>query len=323
MLTCKSPRKVMLVAHHLARAALSSYSSKFSRHDYEQPQLVACLCVKELLRRSYRQAEALLLDCRHWCRAIGMRKVPDHNTLCRAAASLLRSCRVDRMLDAVARWAALHRALGLSLKPLAGDSSMFEHHHVSAHFAARRRRESRQARIRRRAGKKRDPGPALKRLPKLGLAVAAATHLVLSVWCGTGTGGDGPHFAKLLTQARRRVPHRRLKAVFDAGYDSEENHRLAREELGVTSIIPAAIGRPTSAAPSSRWRRHMRRLLATKGGRRRCGYTQRWQAETVVSMLKRNLGSALRGRSAWSRHRDLRLKVITHNVMIIGAFDED
>jgi len=33
-------------------------------------------------------------------------------------------------------------------------------------------------------------------------------------------------------------------------------------------------------------------------------------------MVKRNLGSALAGRTAWSRRRDMLLKVLTHNVMI-------
>ena len=60
-----------------------------------------------------------------------------------------------------------------------------------------------------------------------------------------------------------------------------------------------------------------RLLRSAESRRRRCGYTQRWQAETVNSMIKRNLGSALRGHTRQSRERDLRLKVLTHNVMII------
>ncbi|MDB5289018.1 MAG: hypothetical protein JWL69_259 [Phycisphaerales bacterium] len=34
-------------------------------------------------------------------------------------------------------------------------------------------------------------------------------------------------------------------------------------------------------------------------------------------MIKRNLGSALRGKTAGSRERDMRLKVLTHNAMIL------
>jgi hypothetical protein len=46
-------------------------------------------------------------------------------------------------------------------------------------------------------------------------------------------------------------------------------------------------------------------------------YSQRWQCETVDSMLKRLLGSALRARSYWSQTRELHLRVRTHNVMIL------
>ena len=303
------------------RASLPSYTCKFSRHDFTLPQLFACLCCKALLKRSLREAEAVLRDAEHWCRAIGMKKAPDHNTLWRASKVLLKARRVGDVLDAMARWAAVHRALGLSVKPLAGDSTTFEHHHVSRHFERRQRRESRResrrARRRRMRGKKRDPARALKRLPKLGFTTPTHSHLILSAWCGTGGGSDSPHFERILFDAWRRVPHRSFTAVFDAGYDGEGNHRLARRDMGIRSIIPPTIGRPTRKPPPTYWRRRMRRLLRTKRSRRRCGYTQRWQAETVVSMVKRNLGSALSGKTAASRKRDMFLKVLTHNAMII------
>src|SRR3954463_11227466 len=122
MLTCKSPRKVMRVAHLLASQSLPKHTCKSSRKDFTLPQLFACLTVKEMLKRSYRGAEALLRDCEHWCKDIGLRRVPDHNTLQRAATFLLKACRVSKLLDRVAEWAAVGRILGLSRKPLAVDS---------------------------------------------------------------------------------------------------------------------------------------------------------------------------------------------------------
>jgi len=47
MLTCKSPRKVMLVAYRLAKTSLPTYSNEFSRHDFTLPQLFACLVLRE------------------------------------------------------------------------------------------------------------------------------------------------------------------------------------------------------------------------------------------------------------------------------------
>ena len=46
-------------------------------------------------------------------------------------------------------------------------------------------------------------------------------------------------------------------------------------------------------------------------------YGQRWQVETVNSMIKRRLGSALRARQYESQCREIILKALTHNVMII------
>jgi hypothetical protein len=312
MLTCKSPRKVMLVAHGLARGVLPEHTSKFSRHDFTLPQLFACLVVKELLKRSYREAEAVLRDAEHWCHAIGMRRAPDHNTLCRAARVLLNKWKTDKLLGVVARLAATARMLKLSTKPLAGDSSYYEDRHVSRYFEFRRGRG--------RGGGSKGRRRKVKRTPKLAVGVASACHLILSAWAGTGGGGDHPQFELLLLfDAWRRVPNRTFKAVLDAGYDSERNHELARGDMGIASIIPPLIGRRSKrgAPPGGRWRRHMARLLRTKRGRRRCGYTQRWQAETVNSMMKRNLGSALRGKTAASRRRDLRLKVLVHDLMIL------
>ena len=45
--------------------------------------------------------------------------------------------------------------------------------------------------------------------------------------------------------------------------------------------------------------------------------SQRWQVETVNSMLKRLMGSALRARNYWSQCRETVLRAITLNVMIL------
>ena len=315
----------MVYAFHLASHSLTLYSNKFSRHDFTLPQLFACLVVKEHLGRSYRGAEALLRDSPEWRRMIGMSKTPDHNTLCRAARFLLSSCRVQKLLDAMVRWAAMARALGLSIAPLAVDSTYCESHHVSRHYerrCAKTRAGMHAANAKRlgKTGRSRTRSRAVKRLPKLAVGVATHSHLILACWTGTGAGSDHPHFEKLLFDSWRRVPNRRFTVVADAGYDSEANHCIARQDMGLSSLIPALHGRqPTrdGARISGRWRRHMQRILATKRLRRRSGYTQRQQAETVMSMIKRNLGSALRGRTAWSRKRDMTLKCLTHDLMIL------
>jgi hypothetical protein len=99
METCKSPRKVLNAAYALAAAVLKEHPSKFSRKDFTGPQLFACLVLREHQKKSYRGVVALLKDCPDWCADIGLRKVPHHNTLCRAHKNLVKPGVVEAMLD--------------------------------------------------------------------------------------------------------------------------------------------------------------------------------------------------------------------------------
>ena len=84
-----------------------------------------------------------------------------------------------------------------------------------------------------------------------------------------------------------------------------------REELNITTIIPPKAGRPTKKLPQGKYRKEMKLNFDKQT------YGQRWQSETVMSMLKRNLSEELRAKSYWSQCREMLLKVFTHNCMIL------
>lgn len=153
-------------------------------------------------------------------------------------------------------------------------------------------------------------------LPKLSLAVDAASHVVLAAIASTGAGGDQPFLDGLLYHAWRRTGGRVRCVVADAGYDSEANHRIARLDMGVRSIIPPRSGRPTAKPPSEPMRRNMHHRFRRRADAR--AYGQRWQGETTNSMIKRNLGSAMRARTAVRRRHELLLRVLTHNIMLLA-----
>jgi hypothetical protein len=299
----------MQVAHHLASRCLPKYSCKFSRKDFTLPQLFACLVVREHQRQTYRGVEALLRDAPGWCHAIGMRKVPDHNTLCRAFHALNFGRRCRKLLDVLVEWFALARVLG---DTLAIDSTLLDTRHRSRHYEQRLRHyASRGNRAQAAARRSR----TAKRTPKLTTAADTRTHAVLAARPRTGMGADYREFEPVLFDAWRRRPGRGLKRVLaDAGYDSESNHRIARDDLSVRTLIKTGSGRPTSKPPSGRYRRLMRRQLA--GSQKGKPYGQRAQVETVMSMLKRNLGDSLRARSPRARKHEMLLRVVTHNVML-------
>jgi hypothetical protein len=101
--------------------------------------------------------------------------------------------------------------------------------------------------------------------------------------------------------------------VGDAAFDSAHNHELLRECHGIRSTIPPEAGRPPkdpTTLPTNKYRRLMKTRFSTKA------YRKRPQVEAALSMIKRNLGSSLRGRSHWSRCRDLYLRLLTHNMAI-------
>jgi IS5 family transposase len=135
METCKSPRKVMLLAYRLGQAVLPAYASKRSRKDFTLAQLFACLVVGEHQRKSYRGLEALLRDTQ-WYKEIGMPRPPDHNTLCRAFHSIVTHAKTTRMLDLLSQWFQQRHVLGTDA---AIDSTVYDTHHRSRHYERRLR----------------------------------------------------------------------------------------------------------------------------------------------------------------------------------------
>jgi Transposase DDE domain len=148
------------------------------------------------------------------------------------------------------------------------------------------------------------------RFAKLEAAFDCSQHLILGAIPRRGPHVDTDRFVPLLDETLRYVHTETVLA--DAGYDSEPNHRYARRQRGVRSVIPATAGRPTTKPPTGHYRRLMKRRL----NKDYCQYGQRWQSECGFSMLKRRLGSALGARTYGSQCRELLLFVLTFNLML-------
>jgi hypothetical protein len=298
----KSPRRVLQIAYQAGWEALPAYSHRFSPKKFTQPQLFACLVLKEFCKCDYRGIVAFLRDLPELCRDIELTVIPHFTTLQKAAQRLLRIAPARRLLAATLRQARRAKIARRRLPLAALDGTGLESHHISAYFLQHRRaQEIRQEKY--------------TRYPKVGLLCDCANHLIAAAVPGRGPGSDSVHYRQALTEALQIVSIDTL--VADAGYDSEEAHVYARRILGIRTIIPSTIGRPTAKPPTGYYRRLMRRRFD------RQKYGQRWQIETVTSMIKRNLGSALRARNYRTQGREIMLRVIAHNIMILrlsGAF---
>lgn len=177
------------------------------------------------------------------------------------------------------------------------DATDLEARHVSLYYRVRSGEAKRRHR-RRRAW------------PKLTAVVHTDSHLIFGAVTGVGPTQDSPDFTPAMRQAAALLPID--TALADAGYDAEHNHRLCREELGVRRTViklnPRNMGRRW---PRTAYRREMRQSFP------KALYHQRWHAESAFSRHKLRLGSALAARRTLSQQRELVLRVLTHNLMLL------
>ena len=298
MTTSKSPRRVLQVAYEGACQALPPYAHLFSPKKFSQPQLLACLVLKEFLRLDYRGFACHLADHPDLAELIGMKVVPHFTTFQKAAVRLLAAVPSRQMFDAVLKQAHQVGVQKHRVRLVAMDGTGLESRHVSRYFTKRQA-----------DGNPRSHG-TYTHFPKVVFAVDCQSHMILAAVPGRGPATDLVQFDQVLSETVRRVQINTLLA--DADFDAERVHVAVRSQ-GIRTIIPPRRGRPTDKPPAGRWRRVMR----SRFSRLKRTYGQRWQVETVNSMVKRRLGSALRARLEINQFHEIVLRAITHNVMIV------
>ena len=257
------------------------------------------LGIEIVFKTDYRGVVEHLKDCPALAESVGLTKVPHFTTLQKAAKRLLKRKGVDQLIGTTLKL-AMGRKKTVELAAI--DSTGLQSHHCSSYYVKRRSRV-----------KNLWQTTTYKRFPKVGIVCDVSNHMILEAQASRGPCPDVADFKKPLERATRLVRIRDV--VADAGYDSESNHRFAREQLSVRTIIPANAGRPTKKPASGKYRRQMQIQFDKKK------YGQRWQCETVISMIKRRQATATSGRTYWSQCRDLYLMAITHNIMVIFAFN--
>jgi hypothetical protein len=79
----------------IGRAVVPAYRSKFSKHQFTQPQLLAILCLMRYEDWISREAEVRLAEHAELHAALGLQSVPDYTTLYRF---------LRRLSEAVLEW---------------------------------------------------------------------------------------------------------------------------------------------------------------------------------------------------------------------------
>jgi hypothetical protein len=293
--TSKSPIEVAEAALMVATRTLPMFSHQFSPKKFSLPQLLTILVIKKLLKVDYRGVTIMLRDWPELAKTIELKSVPHYTTLQKASKRILAFDSAMNLLYATAEY-ALENPANIDLAAI--DSTGLETGHISPYFLER-------------CNNGRIPirNTRMTKWPKLALIADTKTHVILTALATYGPCSDSAHFKDAIELIPDSTHIKKLLA--DAGYDSEKNHVLANEIFGIETVIPPTIGPKRQTLPKKPYRRKM----ATEFDHE--SYRHRVQVETVMSMIKRNLGDALAGRSEQSRNSEMILMTIAHNVMIV------
>jgi transposase len=173
---------------------------------------------------------------------------------------------------------------------VAVDSTGFETHHVSDYYGKR-------------CGRK------MKHFPKLSAVCDILSHLFIAVLVDQGPSWDGKQFRRVVLDAHQAQPFAHL--VADAGYDSEVHHGMVRLRLGARTTIKPRRAPQHRKDIRGEYRREMHEAFDKKA------YGQRWQIESAFSQCKRRLGSALSTRNPWAQRREVEMRILAHDLMIL------
>lgn len=296
--TSKSPRMVALAAYASAKRSLPLYRHLKSPKKFTQPQLVACLVLKEFFKTDYRGVVSILEDGSDLRKALELEELPHYTTLQKAARRLTDKKTLNHLMCGILGIAQDISLMKKSVALSAIDSTGFESHYTSSYFVRRKAK-----------GGEQHQTTHYTRFPKVGIVADCRAYLVLAGIPSWGPSPDILHWKEAIREATTRVTLKALTA--DAGYDAEHAHVFAREKFNIRTIIPNRIGRPTTKLPSGKYRR----IMAVRFNK--VLYGQRWQIETINSIIKRRLGSFLRARTYWSQMREMMLRLFTYNVMVV------
>lgn len=274
------------LALQVATQVLPPYRTRFSKHQFTQPQLLAVLCLMRYEDWTFREAETRLREHQELRAALQLAAVPDYTTLYRFLQRLDDDTVNRGLSETVGRLRRRRRRA----RSVAVDGTGLSHNSVSTFFV---RRLEQQAHGRR----------PHRRWLKWVIVVDVQEQMVLAQRAHPGPGSDVRALPGLLDVAARGAPLGLVLA--DAEFDSEPNHQHIRQRLGARSIIPANRRR---GIPQSPIRSQMFRAFPQKP------YRQRAKIETIFSAIKRKLSSRAPGRSLATQIRQALLLGLTYNL---------
>jgi Transposase DDE domain/Transposase domain (DUF772) len=275
------------VALQVASAVLPSYRTRFSKHQFTQPQLLAILCLMRYEDWTFREAEVRLREHGELRAVLQLSSVPDYTTVYRFLRRLPDDAIEKGLGETVRRLRQSGRHGRVSA---AVDGTGLAPQAISTYFLRR---------VEQHSGGKTHYKHYLKWL----VIADVQQQILLAQRARQGPWIDTRALPGLVDAAAQHVPLGLVLA--DAEFDSEANHRHIRQRWGAQSIIPA---QPRRGVPKGILRGKMHRRFPQKR------YGQRAKIETIFSVVKRKLSARAPGRRLSSQIRQALLLGLAYNL---------
>jgi hypothetical protein len=274
----------------VGRAVLPPYRTRFSKHQFTQPQLLAVLCLMRYEDWTFREAEVRLSEHRELRQTLGLSSVPDFTTLY-GFLRRLDGQSIDRAVGETVGRMPGSQGCGHRRARVAVDATGLAPGAVSTYFVRRLHHH----------GQK--PLPWRHWLKWLVVA-DLDQQLLLSQSARRGPWNDCGSLPAVVETAAQQT---RIGLVLaDAEFDSERNHTYIRQRLQARSVIPAKRGKKTWCVRGVR--AEMRRAFPQQL------YQRRALIETVFSAVKRKLSARAPGRSLRMQMRQALLLGLSFNL---------
>jgi len=257
------------------------YSCKYSKQIYTQHQLLTLILLKEYLGKNYRDFVDLVELMDSVQSKLELNKVPHFTTLQKFVTrtySVVLDLIFKRTLD-------LFYKNRDSIDITAIDSTGFTSGYCSNYYSWRIKKWRRS-------------------YVKTSISVDVHKFVITGYKISGKPVHDAKHAKTLLSQCHHN--RRSRYYVMDKAYDSEKIHELTREKLGSIAIVP--LRQRERKRIKGRYRKKMLREFDSKI------YSMRNLSETMFSVLKRKYGENLRARKYRKQVKEVKFKVILHNL---------
>lgn len=279
--------RFLVRAWQVAKQVLPAYSSKFSRKDFTQPQLLAIAALKQRTNEDYRDTVDNVSS--DMADAIGLKKIP-HFTAVQKFIKRLST----RILDLLIAMVAL---LVIGEKLIRGartaiDSSGYPSSHASSYYVKRIKRKT-----------------PYKSYLKGSFVADIVNQMIICCKPRNFPAHDSKDFIPLLEDAQQIL--KKIAEVHgDKGYDGQDNIAFVKCGLDAEPYIKIKEGmkqeckNPIRKEMLEKWNK----LEFAIRGR------QRNMIETINSVVKKVFGDVLYSKGIWMRRKELKLRYFAYNI---------